>query len=199
MTRSTTTIAAAIGLLGVLMLGAWGSPPGFSPSPTPGARVVAARATTSDQQDRGSFSVDYDVFAPAAIVLAPSCDSAGQCALPYSNTTATLTGDIGGTAVGAGSAVIGTDFASSVANAIVTGTIAPCGSGTFVMRYFVVYDLHDVSAGRPGTWQIVPGLGSGDLASLTGNGTFTITQTNPDLSNLSAWRGRVRCGTNDQD
>ena len=88
--------------------------------------------------------------------------------------------------MGAGSAVIGTDFASSVANAIVTATIGPCGSGTFVVRYFIVYDVHDVSAGEPGTWQIVPGLGSGDLASLTGNGTFTVTQTNPDLSNVSA-------------
>ncbi len=135
--------------------------------------------------------------APATTVLAPSCDSAGNCAFPYANTTGTVTGDIAGTGVGAGSAVIGTDFASSVANAIVTATIAPCGSGTFVMRYFIVYDLHDVN-GSLGTWQIVPGLGSGDLESLTGSGTFTITQTNPDLSNVSAWRGKVRCGLDDQ-
>lgn len=194
MTRSRTTIIAAIGLLGALVLGACGSPQRAPTPPTPDVRVAAARAIASAQRDRGTFSVDYEVSAPAASVLAPSCDSAGQCAIPYANTTSTLTGDIAGTAVGAGSAVIGTDFASSVANAIVTGAIAPCGSGTFVVRYFIVYDLHDVSAGRPGTWQIVPGLGSGDLASLTGNGTFTITQTNPDLSNLSAWRGRVRCG-----
>jgi hypothetical protein len=73
-----------------------------------------------------------------------ACDPAGRCALPHANTTATLTGDIAGTAVG------------------------------------------------------VPGLGSGDLASLTGSGTFTITHTNPDLSNLSAWQGKVRCGTNSQ-
>ena len=196
MTRCRTTDIAAIGLIGALALGACGSPQRSATPTTPGAEVAAAQATTSEQQDRGSFSVDYDVSAPSANVFAPSCDSAGKCALPYANTTSTLTGDIAGTAVGAGSAVIGTDFASSVANAIVTATIGSCGSGTFVVRYFVVYDLHDVSAGRPGTWQIVPGLGSGDLASLTGNGTFTITQTNPDLSSLSAWHGKVRCGTN---
>lgn len=194
MTKSRATITAAVGLLGAVVLGACGPLQRSSAPSTPDARVAAAQVAPSEQQDRGSFSVDYEVSAPPTIVLAPSCDSAGQCAIPYANTTSSLTGDIAGTAVGAGSAVIGTDFASSVANAIVTATIAPCGSGTFVVRYFIVYDLHDVSAGRPGTWQIVPGLGSGDLASLTGNGTFTITQTNPDLSNLSAWSGRVRCG-----
>jgi len=197
MTRSKTAIIASIGLLGTLVLGGCGSSQPASTSRTADARAAAAQATASEQQDRGSFSVDYEVSAPPSNVLAPSCDSAGQCAFPYAN-AGTLTGDIVGTAVGAGSAVIGTDFASSVANAIVTATIAPCGSGTFVVRYFVVYDLHDVSAGRPGMWQIVPGLGSGDLASLTGNGTFTITQTNPDLSNLSAWKGKVRCGMNNQ-
>lgn len=69
--------------------------------------------------------MDDEVSAPPTIVLAPSCDSAGQCAIPYANTTSSLTGGIAGTAVGAGSAVIGTDFASSVANAVVTATIAP--------------------------------------------------------------------------
>ena len=198
MTRTKKNLIAAIGLLSALALEGCGSSQRASTLRTADVSVVAARATASAQSDRGSFSVNYEVSAPAATVLTPSCDSGGQCALPYANTTGQLTGDIVGTAVGAGSAVIGTDFASSVANAIVTATIAPCGSGTFVVRYFVVYDLHDVAAGEPGTWQIVPGLGTGDLASLTGNGTFTITQTNPDLSNLSAWKGRVRCGMNNQ-
>ena len=196
MTGTKTSLIAAIGLLSALALGGCGTTQRASTRRTADVPVVAARATASGQPDRGSFSVNYEVSALAATVLAPSCDSVGNCALPYTNPTGQLTGDFVGTAVGAGSAVIGTNFASSVANAIVTATIAPCGSGTFVLRYFVVYDLHDVAAGEPGTWQIVPGLGTGDLESLTGNGTFTITRTNPDLSNLSAWEGRVRCATN---
>ena len=199
MTKSRTTLIAAIELLGALVLGGCRA---SQPDPTPrtaDVRLTAAQATAPQQQERGSFSVSYEVSRAPTTVLAPSCDSAGQCAFPYANVTSTFTGDIVGTAVGTGSAVIGTDFASSVANTIVTATIGPCGSGTYVIRYFIVYDVHDLSAGEPGTWQVVPGLGSGDLASLTGNGTFTVTQSNPDLSNVSVWNGRVRCGMNNQD
>ena len=194
MTKRRTTLIAAIGLLGALVLGGCRASQPDPTTRTADVRLAEAQATASQPRDRGSFAVRYEVSAPPTTVLAPSCDSAGRCAFPYANVTSTLTGDVVGTAVGAGSAVIGTDFASSVANAIVTATIGPCGSGTFVVRYFIVYDVHDLSAGAPGTWQVVPGLGSGDLASLTGNGTFTVTQSNPDLSNVSAWNGRVRCG-----
>jgi Protein of unknown function (DUF3224) len=186
-TLSKTNLIIGLALTGALALGASAS---AQPAATPQA---AESATASDDTHPQSFSAEYEVAAPPANVLEPSCDSASQCALPYTVATSQLTGDVVGTAVGAGSAVIGTDYASSVANAIVTATIAPCGSGTFVVRYFAVYDLHSVATGKPGTWEVVEGLGTGDLASLTGDGTFTITQTNPDLSNISAWKGKLHC------
>jgi Protein of unknown function (DUF3224) len=187
-----TNLIVGLGLTGALALGASASAQ-RAITPQAAVPVAAEPATASDHPHPESFSVEYEVAAPPATVLAPSCNSASQCALPYTTGTGQLTGDVIGSGIGAGSAVIGTDYASSVANAIVTATIAPCGSGTFVTRYFVVYDLHDVAAGKPGTWEVVEGLGTGDLASLTGDGTFTIVQSNPDLSSISAWEGKLNC------
>ena len=67
-----------------------------SRAPTPRTADVSVggrssnRVTNSRTADRSPLN--YEVSAPAATVLAPSCDSAGQCALPYTNVTATTHG-----------------------------------------------------------------------------------------------------------
>jgi hypothetical protein len=53
--------------------------------------------------------------------------------------------------------------------------------------------LHRRDSGARDVGQPAPHVSAGDLASLTGDGTFTITQSNPDLSSISAWKGKLHC------
>ena len=147
---STATRILGVGLVSALALGGGGSSP-----------VAPEARSASDGQHPGQFSVAYEVSAPATIVLPPSCDPAARCVVPYANATSQVSGDVAGTAVAAGSAVIGSSQATSTAHAVFTGTVAACGTGTYVVRYSIVYELADVTGGSPGTWEVVPGFGTG--------------------------------------
>src|SRR5262245_34284102 len=101
MRSSKTILIVAIGLVGALTLGGCASSQPASRARADDIRAAALQGTATEPQDRGAFSVSYEVSAPPTTVLAPSCDSAGQCAFPYANTTSQLTGGIVGTGVGA--------------------------------------------------------------------------------------------------
>jgi Protein of unknown function (DUF3224) len=70
-----------------------------------------------------------------------------------------------------------------------TGTVVGCGAGTFTYRY-------DGGSNAAGvgfvTWDVIPSLGTGDLAGLTGHGTQH-SQDNPDFSRNADLSGVVRC------
>ena len=82
MTKRRTTLIAAIGLLGALVLGGCRASQPDPTTRTADVRLAEAQATASQPRDRGSFAVRYEVSAPPTTVLAPSCDSAGRCAFP---------------------------------------------------------------------------------------------------------------------
>jgi hypothetical protein len=109
-------------------------------------------------------------------------------------------GSESGTAVITGSWIgaIGYDFgwvvdpaanATYVGLSVFTGTIAGCGTGTFTYRYDGESDATGVG---DATWQIIPSLGTGDLAGLTGHGTQHTAQ-NADFSGGGDLVGVVRC------
>ncbi len=105
-----------------------------------------------------------------------------------------------GTAAFTGSWVgsVGYDFGwvvDPVANSMfaglstVTGTIAGCGTGTFTYRFEGQSDAAGVGNL---TWDVIPSLGTGDLAGLTGHGTQHAVQ-NADYSGSGDLIGIVRC------
>lgn len=99
------------------------------------------------------------------------CDptDATRCAGTFRNVR-TYTGDLAGTAYVAGSAVLLAD-GTYQGQAVVqfTGDVAGCGSGTLLMVETGVLD--PVSEGSSGSWTIVAGQGTGDLARTSGSGT----------------------------
>jgi hypothetical protein len=96
----------------------------------------------------------------------------------------TLSGDLAGTAYAAGSAVVLPD-GKYQGQAIVqfTGEVAGCGRGTLLMLEAGVLD--PATGGSEGTWTIVDGQGTGDLAHTTGAGA-TDAATNVTT-------GTIRC------
>jgi Protein of unknown function (DUF3224) len=99
-------------------------------------------------------------------------------------TVRTLSGDLAGTAYATGSAVLLAD-GTYQGQAIVqfTGTVAGCGQGTLLMLEVGVLD--PAAGTSAGTWTIVAGQGTGDLASTTGDGEADGT--------TPVTTGRVRC------
>ena len=79
----------------------------------------------------------------------------------------TYTGGITGTSFAVGAAALAPDgIYRATAIEQFTGTIAGCGSGTVVIQQTGTLDP---ATGRSeGSWAIVPGAGSGDLATATG-------------------------------
>lgn len=113
------------------------------------------------------------------------CDptDATRCAGTF-RTVRTYTGDVTGTAYVVGSAVLlgdGTYQGQAVVQ--FTGDVARCGSGTLVMLETGILD--PVTGGSSGSWTIVAGRGTGDLARTSGSGTAGPTGDGA---------GKVRCG-----
>jgi hypothetical protein len=139
--------------------------------------------------------VTFTTASGPPIPSAQTCDSAGACLVPISGgPESTITGDFAGTGVYAGAArLIGTDEAYSSAVATFTGSVKGCGEGTTTIRYDAHYAA-DLPHGGGGTWEIVKGLGTGELEQLTGRGTFTVGETNlSDFSGTNIFKGKVRC------
>lgn len=101
------------------------------------------------------------------------CDptDATRCA-PTFRAVRTFSGDLAGTSYAVGGAVLlgdGTYLGQDVAQ--FTGEVAGCGHGTLVMLEEGILD--PATGGAGGTWRIVQGRGTGDLAQASGSGTAT--------------------------
>jgi Protein of unknown function (DUF3224) len=96
----------------------------------------------------------------------------------------TFSGDLNGTAYVVGSAVLLADRTYQGQDlAQFTGEIVGCGRGTLLMLEVGVLD--PATGGSHGTWTIVPGQGTGDLALTSGSGTGD--------TSAPASVGRIRC------
>jgi hypothetical protein len=95
-----------------------------------------------------------------------------------------LSGDLVGTSYATGSAVLLAD-GTYKGQAVVqfTGTVAGCGQGTLLMLEEGVLD--PAAGTSAGTWTIVDGRGTGDLASTSGGGEA--------VASSPVATGRIRC------
>lgn len=111
----------------------------------------------------------------------------------------TLSGDIVGSALWAMLANQGTAADPDDAEAAITATfngtylvkadVAGCGSGEFMIAEQLRF-LGWASGQFAGTWQIIPGSGRGELASITGSGTMPAA----DTDTTRAHTGTISCG-----
>jgi hypothetical protein len=132
--------------------------------------VTSSAASARPDRDHGARHVH---FASTSQFLGgnSACDPTAptRCAGTFQSVR-TFAGDIEGTAYVVGSAVLlrnGTYQGQDVAQ--FTGTIEGCGSGTLLMIDTGVLD--PATANERGTWTIVGGQGTGDLARVSGSGT----------------------------
>ena len=84
----------------------------------------------------------------------------------------TYTGDMTGTSYASGSAALAPDgIYRATAIEQFSGTIAGCGTGTMIIEQ--VGTLDPATGVADGSWRIVAGAGSGDLADATGGSVRT--------------------------
>jgi hypothetical protein len=142
--------------------------------------------TLADAPDGGHGTRHVEFASTVQLVGVDSaCDPTdpARCAGTYRNIR-TFTGDLTGTAYVAGSAVLlgdGTYQGQDVAQ--FTGEVAGCGQGTLIMLEVGVLD--PASGTDAGTWTIVAGRGTGDLAQTSGAGTG---------GSATGATGTIRCG-----
>ena len=134
--------------------------------------VTGTQPTLAAAPDGGHGSRHVEFDSTVQIVGGDfGCDPTdpARCAGTYRNIR-TFTGDLTGTAYVAGSAVLlgdGTYQGQGVAQ--FTGEAEGCGQGTLIMLEVGVLDPATGADG--GTWTIVAGRGTGDLAATSGAGT----------------------------
>ena len=149
--------------------------------------VAGAPPTLADTPDGGHGTRLVAFDSTVQIVGGDSaCDPTdpSRCAGTF-RAVHTYRGDLAGTAYVAGSAVLmsdGTYQGQSVVQ--FTGDVTGCGHGTLIMLEEGVLD--PVTGAAPGTWTIVAGRGTGDLAATSGGGTGGLPGT-PGAT------GTIRC------
>jgi hypothetical protein len=97
-----------------------------------------------------------------------SCDPTmpARCVGTFENVI-TYSGDMAGTSFASGSAALAPDgLYHGTAIEQFSGSVAGCGDGTMVIEQSGTLD--PATGTSTGSWRIVPGAGSGDLASATG-------------------------------
>jgi Protein of unknown function (DUF3224) len=150
--------------------------------------VTGTPPTSADVPDGGHGSRQVAFNSTVQIVGGDTgCDPTdpARCAGTF-RSIRTFTGDLTGTAYVAGSAVLMSD-GTYQGQAVVqfTGEVAGCGQGTLIMLEEGVLD--PATGAAPGTWTIVAGRGTGDLAATSGGGTGGMPGT-PGAT------GTIRCG-----
>ena len=171
-------------------------------SDTPAARATSAgaaatAATTSTAETstvaETTHPVAWEQHSPPVAISAPLCDTSGACLFPYRQQSV-ATGDVEGTAIAAGAASAAPDgtpnaFATNMTS-VISGRVGPCGEGTAVVQRWETID--PATGDGSGRWQIVPGMGTGDLASLAGAGVMLpATSTAEDF--VARFEGQVSC------
>jgi Protein of unknown function (DUF3224) len=150
--------------------------------------VAGAPPTLADAPDGGHGSREIAFDSTVQIVGGDNaCDPTDpvRCAGTF-RTIRTYRGDLTGTAYVVGSAVLlgdGTYQGQAVVQ--FAGEVAGCGQGTLIMLEEGVLD--PATGAAPGTWTIVAGRGTGDLAATSGGGTGGMPGT-PGAT------GTIRCG-----
>ena len=123
---------------------------------------------------------------------APVCDAAQSCLWP-TIVRERSDGDLQGTTIQVGAGRLSGDAGSSgyaaTAVELFRGSVTGCGDGTMVVRS--TSELAGTTLTQ--TWEIVPGFGSGTLATARGSGTSTASH-NADGTYVGDGEGHITCG-----
>ena len=152
-----------------------------------GLLVVASQpAIARSDGGHGIRDVQFTMTAPSLVGGDFGCDptDSTRCAGTFRNVR-TITGDFAGTTYQVGAAALLPD-GTYLGQAVVqfTGTVEGCGSGTLMIQESGILD--PVTGGARGTWVIMSGSGTGDLAQLSGSTTV-------DSRTSDTWTGTIRC------
>jgi hypothetical protein len=122
----------------------------------------------------------------------PVCDAAGRCIVPLQFRNM-YTGDVVGTELSVGQIVAtGPADGPGSSMSVLTATVAGCpGEGSVILRWSFVFALSTLGQ-NTGTFEVVPGSGTGGLATMKGGGSFVST-LNPDGSSTSNFTADFRC------
>jgi hypothetical protein len=143
-------------------------------------------SASAGESGRAKHRTSFLSRGPAPTIGAPFCDAEQHCLYPGTR-NATYEGDWVGTGIAVGAAAIGegAHFGGPVLW-LFAGTIEHCGSGTLV---YAVIETGDAAAmSGKGTWQIIEGFGTGDLANVSGRGNGA-----GSVSEGSRFKGVIRC------
>ena len=131
------------------------------------ATVLAAPGTSEADPGHRPRRVVYSVTRQLTGGDAP-CDTTTptRCVGTFQNLI-TYTGDMSGTSYASGSAALAPDgIYRATAIEQFSGSITGCGTGTLIIEQSGTLD--PVTGADDGTWRIVPGTGTGDLANASG-------------------------------
>jgi hypothetical protein len=134
----------------------------------------------------------YEGTPTETIIGTPICHAAGACVVPFQFRN-TYSGDVVGTEVSAGQIVAtGPADGPGSAMSVLTAAIAGCpGEGSVMLRWTVQFAV--TTEGRnTGTFEVVPGSGTGGLVTIKGGGSF-VTTVLPDGSTTSVFTAKFRC------
>jgi hypothetical protein len=122
----------------------------------------------------------------------PACDAAGGCVFPFEQ-RGTLSGDVTGSSVGAGTAVLPANGREKtfavIATMLVRGSFAGCGQGVAVVRRWETVDPETGAAAA--RWEIAGAVGDG-VAAVSGSGTIAPAPAGAG-GVASTWEGEIRC------
>ena len=134
---------------------------------------------------------------PDQFNVLPPCDTEhfvpthGQCrGTQWSSPTTSVSGDWVGHSeytIGWITVPTGVTYASSLET--FTGTVKGCGAGTMTYRQF---GTADKKGAMHFEWQVVDGLGTGDLARVRGHGVFT-GASREDQTSVGQFEGDIDC------
>jgi hypothetical protein len=150
--------------------------------------VTGSQATLASPSGDGGHGTRQVAFSTTVQIVGgdAGCDPTDptRCAGTF-RSIRTFTGDLAGTAYVVGSAtLLGDGTYQGQALAQFTGEVEGCGQGTLLMLETGVLD--PATGGGHGTWTIVAGQGTGDLANTSGSGTA-------DASAAPDTVGTIRC------
>jgi hypothetical protein len=161
-----------------------------------GEDVSPQRPWFEETPDAGSVEVDASAAFPAPRTLWETTLSApeGSVEPPIALSDGSVTMQFTGTWAGDAPTVLATATRPSADGGLVeamvmrfTGTVDGCGTGSLIVNVLDRVDAQDAPAVR--SWEIIPGLGTGDLVGATGLGTGTVNTG----EGTSTFEGSMSC------
>jgi hypothetical protein len=148
---------------------------------------AGALASDKPSGGRSARQIEFTTVGPNSTLGTPLCSPEGQCVIPVSATSTTVTGDLTGAGYHAGTGVLLGDEIAGTAISLYVGTIEGCGTGTFVAAGPFTGTLDDIEYGKGKVL-----VGTGDFEGMTGTSTGGTSTTEGDTV-TSQSKLRISC------